>query len=78
MYGQALDILLKAGADLDRATDQLFTPLHIAAYNGKTQLVKRLIGAGAKIDAKSKQSYTAAGIAAQRGHVELLAYLVER
>lgn len=75
---QAVDILLKAGADLECTTDQLFTPLLIAAFNGKLLLAKRLVAAGANLKAKNKQQYTAVCIAAQQGHVDLLQFFVDR
>ena len=75
---QAAAALLKAGADTEATTDQLFTPLLIASFNGKLGLAKRLVAAGAKIEAKNKQQFTAACIAAQQGHVDLLGFLLDR
>lgn len=75
---QAADILLKAGADTECKTDQLFTPLLIASFNGKLGLVKRLVEAGANIEAKNKQLYTATCIAAQENHIDLLGFLLDR
>lgn len=64
--------------DIESTTDQLFTPLLIAAFNGKLRLAKRLVAAGANIEAKNKQHYTAACIAAQEGHTDLLGFLLDR
>lgn len=75
---QAAAALLKAGADIEATTDQLFTPLLIASFNGKLDLVKSLVAAGAKIEAKNKQQFTALCIAAQQGHVDLLGFLLDR
>eukprot|EP00904_Undaria_pinnatifida_P001089 jgi/Undpi1/10981/HiC_scaffold_30.g13282.m1 len=74
---KAAAALLKAGADTEATTDQLFTPLLIASFNGKLGLAKRLVAAGAKIEAKNKQQFTAACIAAQQGHVDLLGFLLD-
>lgn len=78
LTNQAAAALLKAGADTEATTDQLFTPLLIAAFNGKFELAKRLVAAGAKVEAKNKQQFTAACIAAQQGHVDLLGFLLDR
>lgn len=75
---QAVRILVSAGANLETTTDQLFTPLLIAAYNGKLELTKLLIAAGANIEARNKQHYTAVGVAAQQGHVDILGFLLDR
>lgn len=75
---QGATALLKAGADTEATTDQLFTPLLIAAFNGKLELAKRLVAAGANVEAKNKQQFTAACIAAQQGHVDLLGFLLDR
>lgn len=76
--GQAVRILVNAGASLESTTDQLFTPLLIAAFNGKLKLVKFLVAAGAHIEARNKQHYTALGIAAQQGHAGILGFLLDR
>lgn len=77
-HAKAVDILLNAGADIESTTDQLFTPLLVATYNGKLQLAKRLVKAGANLEAKNKQQYTAVCVAAQQGHADILGFLVDR
>lgn len=64
--------------NLESTTDQLFTPLLIAAFNGKLELTKCLVAAGACIEARNKQHYTALGIAAQQGHASILGFLLDR
>lgn len=71
-------ILVNAGANLESTTDQLFTPLLIAAFNGQLELVKCLVTAGASIEARNKQHYTALGIAAQQGHIGIMGFLLDR
>lgn len=63
---------------MESSTDQLFTPLLIASFNGNLRLAKILVSEGARIEAKNKQQYTAVCIAAQQGHVDLLGFLVDR
>ena len=75
---QAARILLKAGANLESTTDQMFTPLLIAVFNGKLELAKSLVAAGASLEAKNKQQYTSLGIAAQQGHTGMLGFLLDR
>lgn len=75
---QAVRILIKAGASLESTTDQLFTPLLIAAFNGKLELIKCLVAAGAHIEARNTQHYTALGIAAQQGYADILGFLLDR
>ena len=75
---QTVDILLGAGAAVECTSDQLFTPLLVAAFNGNLALAKRLVAAGANLEAKNKQRFTAACIAAQQGHAELLSFLLDR
>ncbi len=75
---QAVRILLKAGANLESTTDQMFTPLLIAVFNGKLKLAKSLVAEGARIEARNKQHYTSLGIAAQQGHTDLMGFLMDR
>ena len=45
-----VEILHKAGANLNKKDVNILTPLHIASINGHTSIVKYLIKNGAKID----------------------------
>jgi ankyrin repeat protein len=42
--------LLAAGADVGKANDDGYTPLHEASERGHTQVVRALISAGADVD----------------------------
>ena len=44
---QAIDLILEAGADVNAATTQAWTPLHTAAMAGHLDLARRLLDAGA-------------------------------
>ncbi|CAN0534822.1 unnamed protein product, partial [Ectocarpus sp. 8 AP-2014] len=70
---RVVEVLVSAGAKLESesTTDQLFTPLLIAVFNGKLGLSKCLVAAGANVEARNKQSYTSLTIAAQQGHADI-------
>lgn len=65
-------VLLDNGADMEfRTLEDEFTPLMVAAINGKGQMVTFLIGRGAKRDAVSYDCETAADLATKYGHPEI-------
>lgn len=51
-------LLFSKGADLEAATDQGWTPLHLAALHNNGPLAEQLLGRGAKVDAKDKSGRT--------------------
>ena len=51
--------LLGAGADINKQADSGFTPLMLAAQNGKIEVVRELLKRGAKKDLKNNDGYTA-------------------
>lgn len=63
---------------MESTTDQLFTPLLIAAFNGKLDLCKCLVAAGANVEARNKQNYTPLAIAVQQGHTDIIGFLLDR
>lgn len=75
---QTARILVKAGANLENTTDQLFTALLVAAFNGQLELARCLVAAGAHVEARNKQHYTALCVAAQQGHADILGFLMDR
>jgi ankyrin repeat domain-containing protein 50 len=68
-YGHAgvLNVLLKAGADINKAWGGYRAPLHAAALNGHRECVEILINSGADVNMKGN-SGTAVDLAMQRGH----------
>jgi ankyrin repeat protein len=50
--------LIKAGADVNQADSEGFTPLHVAAQDGHEGIVALLIQAGADVHKAGKNGYT--------------------
>jgi len=55
----AVQVLLKAGADVNAKSDEGDTALHLAAFDGKLSLVRTLATGGANLDAKDAAGLTA-------------------
>ncbi|XP_030884428.1 ankyrin repeat domain-containing protein 6 isoform X2 [Leptonychotes weddellii] len=63
-----VQILLKAGCDLDVQDDDGNTALHEASWHGFSQSAKLLVKAGANVLAKNKAGNTALHLACQNSH----------
>ena len=55
----AVQALVKAGADVNAKSDEGDTALHLAAFDGKLSLVRALVAVGANLDAKDAAGLTA-------------------
>jgi ankyrin repeat protein len=53
------------------------TALHVAADNGRADVVDHLVGVGANVEAKSNLGETPLHLAAENGSFEVVARLVE-
>ena len=74
---KVLKTLLKAGADVNKVTESLSTPLRAACYEGHTEIVKYLIQKGnADVNVANKYDNTCLMIAAYRGHFEIVKLLL--
>ena len=51
------------------------TPLHVACFQGQTEIAKMLIKAGAKLNVRDKEGFTPLFQAKDQGHFELMKYL---
>jgi len=70
--GQMLDVFLRSGADINRANDRGWTPLHQAAYSNQAELAKRLVEAGAAQDLEAHgEGGTPLAVALFWGHREV-------
>lgn len=58
-----IDLLLAAGADINKRSRQGFSPLHGAAWWGWNEVVKHLVDQGANLLAESNDGYTAIDVA---------------
>lgn len=71
--------LLKGGATVDlqeEESGQKFTPLQIAAMNGRVESLKVFIKAKYSVNATSKDGWTPLHLAAQNGHLEAVKILI--
>lgn len=76
--GNSLEVarlLIEAGADVNATAAGGYTPLHLAASNGKREIVLLLIESGANREACCDQGKTAADYARERGHDDVAALL---
>jgi len=71
-YGhwKCVDILLKAGANVNHASKLGMTALHYAAENGNKECVRLLLLAGASVNAFCQEGMSPLHIAAENGHVD--------
>lgn len=76
-FEEIVEILLKAGADVDEKFDDDRTALHAAVQNGHCDVMNLLLKCGAKIDAVSKQGHTPLFAAAHNGFIEVVRLLLK-
>lgn len=72
---EAVELLLKAGADVDARSHGGFTALHIAAANGTPTMVESLLRAGAEAGAKTEGGKTPMDFAVDGDHSDVVALL---
>src|SRR5271170_4302663 len=68
-------MLVEAGADVNATAAGGYTPLHLAASNGKREIVLLLLERGANREICCDQGKTPADYARERGHTEVAALL---
>jgi ankyrin repeat protein len=64
-------VLIDAGADINTAQLQGYTPLHYAAANGLETIARRLLERGADRSVRDKTGKTASDLAREKGHLAL-------
>jgi ankyrin repeat protein len=70
-------LLLEAGADINKADNNGWTPLCIAAQNGNVEIVKLLLDSGANVNKATKDGLTALSLAANYGHETCVKLLLD-
>jgi len=75
-YEEGVELLLKAGAQVDLPSDEGYTPLHYAAENNSKEILKLLLKAGADINYKSEDG-TALHIATRENNDDIAFFLME-
>lgn len=74
-HQQIAELLIRAGAPINHPG---WTPLHYAAFEGRVELLVRLLAAGAEVNALSPGSSTALMLAARNGHIAVVRRLLQR
>lgn len=77
-YLECLDILIKAGADLERLGRDGQTDLQFVARRGRTEVVEALLDGGALVDAQSLGGMTAFHVAIAAQRQDLAQLFIER
>lgn len=64
--------LISKDADINVNGKRNYTPLHVAAYKGKLDMIKYLISRGGDINAKNKYDSTSLHSAAENNNVDII------
>jgi ankyrin repeat protein len=73
---ECIQALLAAGAQVDAADDEGWTPLHVAAHSGRSDAAACLLQAGANLKKTDSTGKTPMLCAARVGHEETVCLLV--
>ncbi|XP_072522853.1 poly [ADP-ribose] polymerase tankyrase-2-like isoform X2 [Salminus brasiliensis] len=73
---QICEMLLRKGANVNDKTEDLLTPLHLAAEKSHNDVIELLIKHGAKVNTVDSQGQTPLHHAAQRGHLQSCRLLI--
>ncbi len=76
-HNDALKLLIKAGSDLNQATDDGVTPLFIASQEGLVEVVEILVKAGADLNQGHDDGAPPLFMASQNGHHKVVAILIQ-
>ncbi|WP_422929122.1 ankyrin repeat domain-containing protein [Singulisphaera sp. PoT] len=72
---EAVDLLLRHGAEPDAAGHENESPMAVAAFHGHAAVVRVLLSAGARVDAVGRGNLTALDWAIRGGHEEVIRLL---
>lgn len=73
----SIEMLIKAGADINCLDSEGYTPLMFAAQEGYLASVEYLISQGAKIDLENNDGHTALSIAAQNNFNDIVEFIIQ-
>ena len=73
-----MEVLFKAGSEIEASDEDRCTPLIIAAKAGRLEAVQWFLEHGANIDAKDERGKTASDWATTNGHTEIVKLLNKR
>jgi hypothetical protein len=69
-------VLISNGAKVNAKSNDGLTPLHVAVYHGKIEIINLLVSKGADIDARDNNGFTPLHMAVGRGNIEIAKILV--
>lgn len=72
-HGKVVDVLIDGGAPVNHDG---WTPLHYAAFEGRLEILERLIAAGAEMEAVAPNKSDALMLAARNGHIAVVRRLL--
>ena len=75
-HKEIVEMLMRAGADIEKADKYGWTPLIVAINNGHKEIVEILIRAGADIEKANKYGWTPLIIASNNGYKEIVEMLI--
>ncbi|XP_063925006.1 uncharacterized protein LOC135138908 isoform X2 [Zophobas morio] len=75
-HEKTVELLVKCGAEVNRATNGGRTPLYTASSNGHEKIVECLVRHGAEINHVVDNGWTSLYAASSNGHVNVVEYLV--
>jgi len=75
---EIVDLLLKAGANIDASNPHQYSPLQKACLQGHTETVTVLLDRGANIERSTGNGMTPLHIACDNGHAEAVTILLDR
>ena len=73
---EVVETLIAAGAYVEAKDKDGWTPLHLAAWNGRDSIVEMLLAADADVDARTNAGWTPLYWAARKGHDSIVEILL--
>ena len=75
-HSEAVDVMLKHGADSNSPSRYGVTPLHIAATNGHLETTQLLLRNGGKLNSRDIEDFLPLHRAAEMGHTEVVKFIL--